>query len=347
MLNKYKSLALATIFSTTITASFCATAETTLRYSNWLPEGYPVRIDILEPWMRDIERVTEGRVKIETTPSVVGSVAGQFDVIAYGQADIALIVPGYTPGRFPLTEVFELPFLGDVAEARSPATYDIYKEHLEQYNDFKGVKVMSVFTGSSAQIVTSNHSIKDTGDLKGLKLRSPQPATSQALELLGAEPVAKPVPEIYELASGGIIDGGIIVPETVVGFNLYDALKSMTLVPGGMANTTLMVAMNQRKWDRLSAEDQQAIEQVSGEALALLAGQVHDQSNSNALTVMRESQANINHLPQDAVDKMKRILEPVETAWLQKARDRGVENPEEILEALKKAIAERESKVSR
>lgn len=76
----------------------------TLRYSQWLPATYPLQAEIIDPWFEEIARVTEGRVTIVATPKVVGTVAGQYDVLVDGLADVALVVPGYTPGRFPLTE---------------------------------------------------------------------------------------------------------------------------------------------------------------------------------------------------------------------------------------------------
>lgn len=316
-----------------------ASAQTVLRYSNWLPDGYPVRTQILEPWMAEVAKVTQGRVKIEATPKVVGSVPGQFDVVRDGLADVALIVPGYTPGRFELTELFELPFLGDVARARSVATYRIYEKELARYNEFKGVQVMSVFTGSVAQLYTSKREVRSIADFKGLKLRSPQPATSQAISLLGGVPIAKPVPEIYELASSGVIDGGVIVAETIVGFKLMDVLKRVTIVPGGLANTTLLVAMNPAKWNALSKEDQAAIAKVSGEALAGVAGRVHDESQQAAMEQIVKGNAVVQQAGPALAAEMKTLLAPVEKTWVEKARKKGVADPEKLVDQLRREIA--------
>lgn len=315
-----------------------APAQTVLRYSNWLPDGYPVRTQILEPWMAEVAKVTQGRVKIEATPKVVGSVPGQFDAVRDGLADVALIVPGYTPGRFELTELFELPFLGDVARSRSVATYRIYEKELARYNEFKGVHVLSVFTGSVAQLYTSKKEVRTVADFKGLKLRSPQPATSQAIGLLGAVPIAKPVPEIYELASSGVIDGGVIVAETIVGFKLMDVLKRVTIVPGGLANTTLLVAMNPAKWNSLSKEDQAAITKVSGEALASVAGRVHDESQQAAMEQIVKGNAVIQKASPALAEELKTLLAPVEKTWAEKARKKGVANPEQLVDQLRKEI---------
>lgn len=336
---RFKKTVLAMVAATAGLLSLPAASQTTMRYSNWLPEGYPVRTKILEPWFAEVTKATQGRVKIETTPKVVGTVPGQFDVIRDGLADIALIVPGYTPGRFELTEVFELPFLGDVAEARSPATWRIYEKELAKYNEFKGVRVLGVFTGTAAQVYTSKKEIRSLDDFKGVKLRSPQAATSQAITLLGGVPVAKPVPEIYELASGGVIDGGVIVAETIVGFKLQDVLKKVTLVPGGLANTALLVAMNEDKWNALSKEDQAAIQRISGESLAKLAGRVHDESERAAFETVTKSNATIIRLSAAETDALKTRLAPIEKGWAEKARKKGMTDPERVIDALRKEIA--------
>lgn len=316
-----------------------AAAQTVLRYSNWLPVGYMVRAQILEPWMTDVEKATQGRVKVETTPKVVGTVAGQFDVVRDGLADLALIVPGYTPGRFELIDGLEMPFFGDVPEARSPASWRMWKKDIERFDEFKGVQVLSVFTGNAAQIFTSKKEVKTVDDFKGLKLRSPQPATTQAITLLGAVPVLKPVPEIYELASSGVIDGGVIVPETITGFKLDGVLKHMTYLPGGIANTVLLWAINPDKWKSISKADQDAILRVSGEAMAKLAGKAHGDAMRASLDQLAKQGNTVDRPGPAVVDEIKAKLKPVEATWFEKAKKKGLADPEKFLDDLRKEIA--------
>lgn len=320
-------------------AALPAAAQTVLRYSNWLPVGYMVRAQILEPWMADVEKVTQGRVKVETTPKVVGTVAGQFDVVRDGLADLALIVPGYTPGRFELVEGLEMPFLGDVPEARSPATWRIWDKDLKRFDEFKGVQVLSVFTGNAAQFFTSKKELKTIDDFKGVKLRSPQPATTQAITLLGGVPVLKPVPEIYELASSGVIDGGVITPETIIGFKLDGVLKRMTYLPGGVANTVLLWAINPAKWATIAKADQEAILKVSGEAMAKLAGKAHGDAYRASLDQFTKAGNVVEKLSPAVVEQIKVRIKPVETEWVERAKKKGLANPEQMLTELRDDIA--------
>lgn len=330
-----------------LTAAFgaaTASAQTVLRYSNWLPEGYPTRTRILEPWMAEVQRVTQGRVKIESAPKVIGTVTGQYDVVRDGLADIVLVVPGWTPTRFELTELFELPFLGESLEARSPATWRVYQQEIAKHGEFKDVHVVSVFMAPAGQFYTSKKELRTLDDFKGVKLRSPNPATSQAITLLGAVPVSKPVSEIYELATGGVIDGGVIVAETTVGFKLQEVLKKVSLVPGGMSASTLLVAMNKAKWESLSRADQEAISKISGEALARVAGRVTDEVERESFAKVTAAGATVHRFDAATVAQLRARLAPVEQAWLEKARKKGVTEPERLVERLRAEIAAAPSK---
>lgn len=317
-----------------------AVAQTVLRYSNWLPAGYPVRVQIVEPWLADIEKATEGRVKVESTPKVVGTVAGQFDVVRDGLADLALIVPGFTPGRFELIEVMEMPFLGDVSSARSPATWRIYKKELERFDEFKGVVVLSLFTGNAAHVfTTAKKEFKTVDDFKGVKLRSPSPAAAQTITLLGGVPVLKPVSEIYELASSGVIDGGVLPPEVVTGFKVDGILKRFTVIPGGFINTVNVIAINPDKWKTIARADQDAILRISGEALARRWGSAHDVFGKEAADQLVKGGTAIDRPNAAMVEQMKLKVKSVETDWFEKARKKGLADPARVLDDLRKDIA--------
>ncbi len=317
-----------------------ASADTiTLRYSNWLPATYFINTDLIFPWIAEVERVTEGRVKIEPTPKVVGTAPTQFDVVADGQADLAFIVPGYTPGRFPLIEGFELPFYGDQPAKRSAATWRVYEKHIAPLNTFEGVHVLTLFSGSPAQLFTTSKPMVTLETMGGAKLRSPQPATTEMLTLLGAVPVVKPVPEIYELASGGVIDGGVITPETVTGFKLESVLKQLSYYPGGLATTVNMLAINPDSWARISPEDQAAITAISGEVLAQKSGDAHQKAIDAAFASFEGSGVQRQDATPEVVSQIQEKIAPIETAWVTRAKEAGLADPQAMLTDLKAEIA--------
>src|SRR5262249_54945949 len=109
------------------TALACATAahaqQITLRLPGFLPAAAPIPKDFLIQWAKKIETESNGRIKVEIYHSLQlgGTPAQLLDQVRDGVADITWVPPGYTPGRFPKSETFELPFLTGNGEQNSPA----------------------------------------------------------------------------------------------------------------------------------------------------------------------------------------------------------------------------------
>jgi TRAP-type C4-dicarboxylate transport system substrate-binding protein len=313
--------------------------QVTLRYSNWLPPTYFVMTEIIQPWMKDVERVTEGRVKFDVLPKVVGTVPGQYDVVRDGLADVSMLTPSLQPNRFPLISGMELPFLGDSALTRSPASWRAYETHLVPTGIFEDVVVVGLFAGNTAHIVTSTKEIKSAADVSGLKLRVPSPTVSEMVTLLGGTPISKPFTEIYELATSGVIDGGVIPPETMPAFKLEGALKQVSQVPGGMANTINIVAINKDKWNTISEPDRAAILEVSGEKLAVLSGQVHQKNTDTVRKVLEGAGVKFTTVDEAGTESIKAALEPIRGKWIESAKEAGLSNPDEFLQFLEAEIA--------
>lgn len=316
-----------------------AAAQTTLRYSNWLPVGHPLRAQAMDPWAQEVEKATQGRVRVEALPKVLVTVPGQYDAVRDGLADVALFVPSYTPGKFEITEMMELPFLADKASVRSPASWRFYQKHLAAYDEYKGVRVLSLFTGPALHVYTAKRAIRSIGDFAGLKLRSPNPAVSQGLTLLGATPVLKPATEIYELVSGGVLDGAATTISDVASFRLTGLLPRAQVVGGGFTATVIVLAINPAKWAALSKADQDAVLAASGEKLARAVGAAFDAAEADSLDATRKAGGSVDLLPPALVDAMKERTAPLEKSVLDKARKHGVKDPAELLGALKAEVA--------
>lgn len=314
-------------------------AATVLKYSNWLPVGNVMREKVVEPWIAEVEKVTNGSVKIATLPKVIGSVPAQFDVARDDQADITIFANGYTPGRFDVMEVAELPFMCDNAEVYAGVVNNFYRTHLAQYGEYKGVHPLSVFVVGTGQIFNNKHQIHALGDIIGLKLRSPQPGVTQSLNLLGAVPVSKPASELYELLASGVIDGTLLVPESVGSFKLIDSLPYATVVPGALYNSILTLGINEDKWSALSKENQDAITRISGDVFARAVGRAYLDGDEITWEAMRKRGKSIETASPDLVAEIKRVLKPVETVWIAKAGKRGVGDPQRLIDDLRADIA--------
>jgi TRAP-type C4-dicarboxylate transport system substrate-binding protein len=265
-----------------------AQAETTtLTMSSWVPPTHFLVKDILQPWIADVEKATEGRVKINMLPKAVGSPPQHWELARKGVADITWGNFTYEPERFKAMWFAELPMMGDNCEASSVALWRTYHQFLTSNDAFKGVQMLGVGLLGGGQFHHPSKVIDTPDDLKGQKVRMGGPIQKRLLEDLGAIPVEGPGPKAYEMLQGGVIDASLHPIESVVNFRLDGILKNHTIIPKGLYDATFFVVMNEGKFKKLSATDQAAVMKVSGEALARRWGQEFDKQDVSAEAKMR------------------------------------------------------------
>lgn len=260
---------------------------TTLTMSSWVPPAHYVVKDILQPWMADVEKATQGRVKINLLPKPVGAPAQHWELARKGVADITWGNFTYEPERFKSVWFSELPMMGSNAEASSVALWRTYSQFLASNEVFKGVTMLGTGMLGGGQFHHPSKVIDTPDDLKGQKVRMGGPIQKRLLEDLGAIPVAGPGTKAYELLEGGVIDASLHALESVVNFRLDGKLKNHTIIPGGLYDASFFIAMNEGKFKSLSAADQQAIQKLSGEALSRRWGQQFDKQNKEAEAKLR------------------------------------------------------------
>lgn len=318
-----------------------AYAERTLRYSSWLPTAHWMNTDAMGPWMEEVEAATNGTVKVEQLPKSVGAPAAQFDVCRDGLADICVIVVGYTPGRFPLAEVGELPFMGDNPRTMSPKFDAFYRDHFLEFGELKGVHPLAFIKSSSGNIFTrEDKPLRTLDDVRGLKVRSPGRAATSELELLGAVPVLKSSSEAYELLSTGVIDGSMMLTESVYSTNSLDLLKNALVVPGGFFSSTLIVVINADTWDSLTPEERDQIMSVSGGALSARFGNAYGDADEVSMAAMTEAGYVFTRADGEFLETTKSRLKPLDDDWIARAGELGVPEPDAILDALRATLSE-------
>lgn len=302
-----------------------AFADTTLRVSNWLPPSHPIVKDILAPWGKQVETATDGRVKVEIMSSPIGKPPAQFDLIRSGAADIGYGVHGYTPGRFKLTPLVEGPFLSDSAEALSVAYWKVHEAMLAKAEEHKGVKVLTVFTHGPGMIYTTAKPVAKLTDAAGLKMRIGGGIVAEVAERLGMVGVPAPSPQVYEILANGVADGILFPAESVPFFRIEEVIRHGVSVPGGLYNTSFFVVMNAKTWNRLSDEDKAAIDSVSGEAMARLAGAAWDAADEAGLAVMTEKGVTLTEADEAMTAELADALAGIEDGFLAAAQERGID----------------------
>lgn len=340
MLNTFSRSTLAGLgFTAVLLAPTVASAQTVLKLSNWVPVQHSYNTEVVLPWAAQVEKVTAGRVKVEMLPKVVGTPGTQFDVARDGLADIVTVVPGYSPGRFDVFGLGELPMASADPKIGAVAYYNFYQKHLAPLDLFKGTHVLSVFTTSPGQVFTSKKPVTRMADFGGLKLRSPVTTTAESLKAVGAVPMQKPSTELYELISGGVLDGTLAGADQVIGMRLGELAKHMTVVPGGFYSSVMAVLVNESAWNKLSAADRKAIDAISGKPFAERIGVVFSKSVNDGIAEFKAKGGTVSDADAKLVAELKTAFEPMEKNMFVKARKAGLANPEAALEELKAEIA--------
>ena len=186
-------------------------AEVTLKLAHFLPPVAPAHAKLLAPWAEQVEAASDGRIKIRIYPSMqLGGASPQlFDQVRDGVADIAWTLPGYTPGRFPRLETFELPF---VAAPKAVVNAQAVQEFTatELGDELSEIHLICAWAHDQG-VIHCRQPVTDLASLSGLKIRFPNRLTGESLAALGASPVGMPVPQVPESLSSGVIDG-VVVP---------------------------------------------------------------------------------------------------------------------------------------
>lgn len=314
----------AALVASTIGASV-AHAQTTLTVSSWLPPKHVIVAQMLMPWIDSVKEATQGRVEIRVLPKPLGKPPAHFDIAREGTADITYGIQGYQPGRFVLTNIAEMPFLGDDAEAISVAYWRMYKKHLEQADEHKGVKVLGLFTHGPGQIMNTKKEITALSDLKDMKMRIGGGIVKEVTANFGIAQLFMPAPQVYEALSRGVADGVMFPLEAIDGFKLEKTITNVTRIPGGLYNTSFFFVMNGKKWDALSDEDKAAIDSVSGEVFAKMAGKAFQSRDDIGLSKLKENGGTVTEASAMMIENIEAFVDDVEANWAKKAAEFNVD----------------------
>ena len=292
-------------------------ADTTLRMASWLPPQHPWVLDIMVPWIEKVKVATEGRVKIELLSAPIGPPPAHFNFAVKGIADITYGVHNYTTGRFSSTQIAELPFLSNSSEVLSIAWQRIYERELLHLDEHKGTHLLGVFTHGPGQL-WFNKKYESLDDIKGLKVRIGGGIAQSSSKALGLVPLQAPVTKAYELLSGGVADGIQLPSESISFFKLDRIIKQGFIFDGGLYNVSMFLVMNKKKWNKLSQDDQKAINSVSGEALAKMAGKAWDKADDKGIDASLKNGIILKKLSEDDKIIVTQLLTPIIENTLEK-----------------------------
>ncbi len=312
-----------------ITCAFAAPAalaqSVTLRWNRWLPANHHLDKNVFMPWMAKVAEVTQGRVKIEPTTAPLGPPAQMYDMASNGIADVVYTAEAWTPGLFPLADITALPFIGADVEKLSAAYWQVYEKHFASVKPYARVVVLGLNTYSSYDIFNIKREVNAPADLKGLKLLGSGETRIDLMKSMGITPMSGGLPQMVEMMSTGVADGVMLPGDSVNSFSMTRVLKHRTEFPGGLGSGSGVVLVGERKWNQISAADRAAIEAISRQMLSRQLGA----SLKGAEDVARQAfeKSGIKSITADdkLVAFVKSAAAPLEAAWIDKAKKKGVD----------------------
>ena len=315
---------LAGVAASAMFASGAFAQEVTLKLHQFLPAQANVPKLILDVWADKVEAASEGRIKVDRFPSMQlgGKPPELMDQAIDGVADIVWTVVGYTPGRFPTTEVFELPFMVEDARAASCAYWKMFEEHMEG-GEFKDVKILGTWVHGPGMFHTADP-VETPADLEGMKIRGGSRLVNKLLELTGATPVGMPVPAVPEGLSKGVIDGTTIPWEVTAALKVPELVENHTEFEGNALYTlTFVLAMNKGKYDSLPDDLKAVVDANSGLSFSIFAGGTQADADGPARAAAVENGNNIVTVSDTA--PWKKAVEPIYADWIADLNGKGID----------------------
>lgn len=231
-----------------------------LKLAYYVTDQHPMS-QWLVKWSEGLEKRSNGRLVFKRFPgSQMGPPQAHYDFARTGQADFSWFLHGGTPGRFPITELSNLPYLIGSAEIGIKVLND--PELRAKYLDpeHRGVKVLMLFTHQPGQLHTVKKPVRTVADLKGTRVRFASPMLRDFLSTLGATPVGVAPTEMAEQLQKGTIDGTMIdYGGAGIAFKLGGTIKYTSELYFFV--TSFGLAMNPDTYNKLPADLKKMIDE--------------------------------------------------------------------------------------
>jgi len=327
-----KNLVLSSVAAVAMVAGFAVSgakaAEVTLRVHNFIPPVANPGKTFLIPWGKKVEAASKGRIKIQQfwTMQLGGTPPQLVTQVKDGVVDITFTLPGYTAGRFPKTEVFELPFVHTTTQATTAAIQDFQDKHLK--DEWSAYKVLLLNNHAGSLIQTKKPVLK-MADLKNLKIRTATRTGGFLLKSMGAVPVGAPLPKIPQMLSKGVIDGALLPFEIGPAIKMQELVSHFSILEGKQPRLNTSVfsfLMNKASYNKLPPDLKKVIDDHSGRNISKWAGQNWADIEVPGRKVMASKSKNKFHvIPASEVAKIRAAAKPAIKQWVKQMKGRGID----------------------
>jgi TRAP-type C4-dicarboxylate transport system substrate-binding protein len=307
-----------------------------LRYAQQNPDTGWSTVNCVEPWLRQVEEATGGKVKIQSFHGqTLAKGKDMWNAVKSGITDIGWCFHGYWPGMTPLTDVISLPALPfSTAEKGSAVLWQLYEKFPEIQKEFEDVKVLLLYTSEPYTLITREKPVKSLEDLKGMKIRMTGGPPTDMMKALGGVPMLIPMPDNYISLQKGVIDGLGAPWEAINVWRFHEVVDHFTQVP--FPTVYFSITMNKSKWNKLPKDVQDAIMSIGGlKGSKFWGSNFFDAMKTQTLDKLKEAGKDQNVYTLSDEERQRWIDaggKPVWNKWVETMSGKGYKNAQTILD---------------
>ncbi|WP_138417632.1 TRAP transporter substrate-binding protein [Aquibacillus sediminis] len=297
--------------------------EEDLVFSHAFPANHIFETNVVQQFKSETEEATDGTVMITSFPgNQLADTDGHYEAAVTGISDMGFSVHSYTPNQFPLTSVMELPFISDKAVDGSKILWQLYQEFPALQEEHGDVVPLWLSTSEAGQLFTVGKQVKTPEDLQGMQIRSPSQEANRWLEELGATPVSMPMNDVYEALERGVVDGTVAPPHTLLDYSLQEVIDYVTV--GNFYMTTFYGVMSESAYESMNHTNQNALDQIRGEYMSSLYGEVVDERSKEAVQAAEEAGAEFYEISEEELDVWEEKMAPATESWIEDKESKGL-----------------------
>jgi TRAP-type C4-dicarboxylate transport system substrate-binding protein len=297
-----------------------------------LPAGYPIgnpHTVTLTQLAKDIDVATNGKLKIVVHPN--GSLFKAPEImraVESGQAQMGEVLMSLLANQNPVFSLDSLPFVATGFDD-SWRLYQAQRPVLERLLDKRGLKLLYAVAWPP-QGIYAKRELKSAADMKGLKWRAYNPATSKIAQAVGATPLTIQANELSQALATGVVDSFMSSGATGVDSKVWESLSHFHTVDAWLPKNMLVV--NRKEFDKLDKASQDLVVKLAAEAEKKGWDRMRGYTDESLGILAKNKMAVLKPTPQLMTD-MKKIGSEMLTDWLKQAGPEG----KEIMDAYNKS----------
>jgi TRAP-type C4-dicarboxylate transport system substrate-binding protein len=333
-----KTFALGAVFSLVASAAMAQDKTFELRLSHWVPPSHPLQ-KALEDWGSSIEKASNGTIKYKVYPSQqLGKAFDHYDMARDGIADVTYVSPGYQPGRFPIIDAGNLPFMMSNGKEGTGALDEWYRKYAAK--EMGDVHFCFAFVHDPGTFHSKTKKIVVPGDIKGMKIRPAHATMASWITQLGGTNVNASAPEVRDIIEKGVAEAVTFPWGSIPLFGIDKVTKYHMEAP--LYTTSFVWVMNKVKYNEMSASQKKVIDDHCTTQWAMRAASPWADFEHAGIAKLKAEGHDVYPITSEQLGEWKKSAEPVVQIWADSVKKAGGD-PDAILKDLKATLTKYKS----